>query len=133
VPTPGQPLPSQYYESQSGDFVRADITFLRQDFSINLPEKDAAPWPNEQRYDFVTRLRTVSPDEVARLPASSADFPQRDAVLYALRGLTGKDLGNSSALWRELLGTSAEKPKGETKSPALEKIAIPTPDPERSR
>lgn len=133
VPTPGEPLPLTYYESPFGDFVRADITFLRQDFSANLPVEDAEPWPNEQRFDFVTRLRTVSAGEVTDLLASSANYPQRDSVLYALRGLTGEDGGDSSALWRQLLGLSAGKPKGEKKSSALEKLTVSTPDTERAR
>lgn len=54
VPTPGQPLPRLYYSGQAGNFVRADTTFLRQDFSVNMPVEAAAPWPNEQRFDFVT-------------------------------------------------------------------------------
>jgi hypothetical protein len=132
VPTPGQPLPVQYYESQSGDFVRADITFLRQDFSVTLPEKAAAPWPNEQRFDFVTRLRTVPLNELAQLP-SSADYPQRNAVLYALRGLTGKDGGNSSVRWRELLGPIAVKSKDEKKSPELKKLGVSPTETDRSR
>jgi hypothetical protein len=133
VPTPGQPLPAQYYESEAGDFVRADVTFLRQDFSVQLPDKDAAPWPNDQRYDFVTRLRALTPNDLAHLPASSANYPQRDAVLYALRGLTGKDGGDSSIHWRELLGLVVEKPKGEKKSPVLEKIAISPAEAEHLR
>ncbi len=134
VPTPGQPLPVQaYYDSPDGDFVRADITFLRQDFSTNLPVEGASPWPDEQRFDFVTRVRTATPSEVAKLPASSAHFPQRDAVLYALRDLTGKDGGSSSARWRELLGLSTDRPKGERKNPALEHIAITPTERDRSR
>jgi hypothetical protein len=132
VPTPGEPLPVQYYESPGGHFVRADITFLRQDFSVNLPEESAGPWPREQRYDFVTRLRTLSPGELTDLPASGP-YPQRDAVLYALRGLTGKDGGDASARWRELVGSIAERPKGEQKSPALEMAPVSLIDPNRPR
>jgi hypothetical protein len=115
VPTPGEALPVQYYESQGGDFVRADITFLRQDFSVNLPESDTGPWPREQRYDFVTRL-------------PSGNYPQRGAVLSALRGLTGKDGGASSAHWRELLGPITAKRKGEQERPGLEKIPVSLAD-----
>jgi hypothetical protein len=108
VPTPGTALPSSngggYYEAPAGDFIRADITYLHQDFSANLPEKDAEPWPHEQRFDFVTRRRALAPSEMADISASPATYPQRDAVLYALRGITGKDGGTSSQKWRELLG-----------------------------
>jgi hypothetical protein len=104
VPAPGQPPPSLYYEAQNGDFVRADRTFLRQDFSVQLLDEDAGPWPREQRYAFVTRLRALSLGEMADLPAPSANYPQREAVLYALRGITGKDGGTTSQEWRERLG-----------------------------
>jgi hypothetical protein len=106
VPTPGEALPvaAAYYEAEKGNFVRADTTYLRQDFSVTLPTENAAPWPREQRYDFMTRLRTLSPGEATALAVPSRDYPQRDAVLYALRGLTGKDGDRSSARWREILG-----------------------------
>ena len=104
APTPGQPLPRLYYAGQKGNYVRADIAFLRQDFSVNLPVAAAAPWPSEQRFDFVTRVRPAKPEEMAKIAAKPGNYPQRDAVLYALRGLTGKDGGETSAQWRELLG-----------------------------
>jgi hypothetical protein len=124
VPTPGEALPSLYYESQGGDFVRAEITYLRQDFSINLPMEDAGPWPQEQRYDFVTRVRTLPPRQAAGLLGPSDTYPQRDAVLYTLRGLTGKDGGASSARWRDILGPITGKPRGEQDKPVLEKIPV---------
>ncbi len=112
VPTPGQPLPRLYYAGQAGNFVRADTTFLRQDFSVNLPVKAAAPWPDEQRFDFVTRVRRLKPEEIAQIADKPKnDYPQRDAVRYALRGLTGKDGGDSSETWRTLLGITKDKDK----------------------
>jgi hypothetical protein len=54
-------------------------------------------------------------------------------VLYALRGLTGKDGGDSSAGWRELLGSITEQPKEEKKRPALEKIAVSSINADRLR
>jgi hypothetical protein len=111
VPTPGKPLPRLYYAGQNGNFVRADTTFLRQDFSINLPVKAAAPWPDEQRFDFVTRVRQLKPEEAEIIAAEAkSDYPQRDAVRYALRGLTGKDGGETSESWRTLLGITKDKP-----------------------
>jgi hypothetical protein len=55
------------------------------------------------------------------------------AVLYVLRGLARKDGGDSSARWRELIGLATEKPRGEPKAPALEKIAVPTINTDRPR
>lgn len=108
VPTPGQPLPALYYAGQSGNFVRADITFLRQDFSVNLPVEAAAPWPSEQRFDFITRLRPARPEEMPEVAAKPGEYPQREAVLYALRGLTDKNGGDSSEKWRALLGIAKD-------------------------
>jgi hypothetical protein len=120
VPETGKPLPNLYYESQAGDFVRADITYLRQDFSLTFPTKDTGPWPREQRFDFVTRLRPAKSYEIDELRAPLTGYPQRDAVLYALRGITGKDGGDSSARWRELLGIAgAEKPSLPPTGPTL--------------
>jgi hypothetical protein len=139
VPTPGTPLPrstspgGNYYTGSQGDFVRADITLLHQDFSVVLPDKDVTAWPQEQRYDFVTRLRRASPEEIATTARMSGNYPQREAVLYALRGITGKDVGDSSTRWREVLGLIARKPVEERKSPPLDKIAVPAKDKESLR
>jgi hypothetical protein len=42
VPTPGKPLPSgvPYYASLRGPVIRADITYLKQDFSVSQPVPD---------------------------------------------------------------------------------------------
>ncbi len=109
VPTPGQPLPRLYYEGQEGNFVRADMTFLRPDFSVNLAVKVPGAWPSEQRFDFVTRVRPAKPEDMREIAFKQGRYPQRDAVLYALRGLTGKDGGESYTTWCELLGMAKSK------------------------
>jgi hypothetical protein len=135
VPTPGLPLPVAYYEGPApgSHFVRADISYLRQDFSVTLPDEHAAPWPRQQRFDFLTRLRTVSPGSVPARTESSSDYPQRGAVLYALRGLTGKDAGDSSTSWRKLLGLIGREPEGDRQGPALEKLTRSLADPNGPR
>ena len=89
VPTPGQPLPppftTPYYEGQNGLFVRTDITYIRQDFSVPQPVARAGNWPAHQRYDYVVRTRYPSKEELRREPP--ATFPQREAVRRALREL----------------------------------------------
>ncbi|HEY7312543.1 MAG TPA: HEAT repeat domain-containing protein [Gemmataceae bacterium] len=118
IPVPGVSLGNRYYAQPDpnldptaiGNIARADIIFLRQDFSVSLPVKDAGQWPSEQRFDFVARVRTLQPDEMAKIPvAPPGKYPQREAVLYALRNITGKDGGESSARWRELLELTDEK------------------------
>lgn len=111
VPTPGQPLPISYYGSRKGDFVRADITYLRQDFS--LMERVAKPdkWPEWQRFDYVVRTRELTAEEMAahrkklKSKPVASSYPQREAVLFALRELTGLNAGKTSADWYELLCT----------------------------
>jgi hypothetical protein len=66
IPTPGQKLPQVYYSERSrGDFVRADVVYLRQDFSVMLPVEDADPWPVMQRFDFFVRTRPATAEELA--------------------------------------------------------------------
>jgi len=92
IPTPGQPLPplTQYYESNEGIFVRADVTYLKQDFSVVQPVERPGAWPTMQRFDYVVRSRPVSFEEgeAAVKSAKRADtYPQREAVLYAIKEL----------------------------------------------
>src|SRR5262249_1751236 len=93
VPTPGLPLPAAYYGDRSGPttiFVRADITYLRQDFSLMQEVEQAKPWPAMQRFDFVIGGRDATPEEMARLEKKEkpATYRQREAVLWALKELT---------------------------------------------
>jgi hypothetical protein len=95
VPTPGQPVPppfsGAYYESRNGTFVRADITYLRQDFSVPQPVARHGNWPAHQRYDYLVRTRYATAAEQAAAKDEPATFPQRDAARWALRELTGKE------------------------------------------
>jgi HEAT repeat protein len=109
VPTPGRPLPApattpQYYERDAGAFVHADITYLRQDFSVMQPVRNPDPWPAYQRYDYLV-VRRPATEEERELAAQRAtrSCPQRDAALFALRALTGKDCGTTAVAWRRAL------------------------------
>jgi hypothetical protein len=110
VPTPGIPLRPVYYGSHrsAGDvFVRADVTYLRQDFSVMHDTMDARPWPERQRFDYLVRAREATTAEIAAHEAAPADkrlhYPQRKAVLFALKRLTGQNLGPRSEDWQQLL------------------------------
>lgn len=110
VPEKGQPVPVIYHESKEGTFVRADVVYLKQDFSLTRPVTDAAPWPTMQRLDYLTRQRELTKEEVKNLPSPKDEkappaYPQRQAVLWALRELTGEDAGDRSEDWhRRLIG-----------------------------
>jgi HEAT repeat protein len=105
--------------------IRADITYLRQDFSVSLPGTrdvvlprpaltvprpnptvpaalDTVPSPGP-RFDYLIRTRAASPAEKQGLAAlEGKDYPQRQAVLFALRELTGRDAGNDTLAWQDL-------------------------------
>ncbi len=126
VPVPGRPLPAapgtQYYH-QGVLFVRADVTYLRQDFSVMQAVAQPGPWPAHQRYDYMVQARRVSLKEAAWPRAEGVDrtsYPQREAVLFALRELTGQDLGKESAAWQRVL------PRGERLPVLADLAASPT-------
>jgi HEAT repeat protein len=90
--------------------VRSDIAFLRQDFSVQQP---VAPPPalavnapaQRLRLDYAVRTRRLSRKEADKLQglfAGRDSYPQREAVLFALRELTGKDAGPTTAAWQRL-------------------------------
>jgi hypothetical protein len=116
VPSEGMPLPppQEYYASKSpGAFVRAEVTYLRQDFSVTQPVEQTGSWPAYQRYDYLVSERPISahrhpqPKGKAREKVQEErTFPQRESALFALRELTGKDVGDDSAAWK-----AATRPK----------------------
>jgi HEAT repeat protein len=94
-------------------WVRADVTYLRQDFSILQTAQPGL----QKRFDYLVRRKSFSPleysqrrDQVTPLPI----YEQRRAVLFALRELTGKDSGFSTASWL------AHAPKPEPPAPPAE-------------
>jgi hypothetical protein len=108
VPVPGERLPRVYYSSQRGDFVRADVTYLRQDFSLMQRIAKPGRWPEWQRFDYLVRTRELTADELAAhrekpRPSRFVSYPQREAVRFALRELTGMDAGEEAADWQEVL------------------------------
>jgi HEAT repeat protein len=99
VPAAGQPLPpptaSQYYDNGT-IFVRADTTYLRQDFSVMQPAPRPNKWPEHQRFDYVVRVRPVGPKDATLYGEQRPDRKPgegREALLFVLRELTGKDPG----------------------------------------
>jgi hypothetical protein len=113
VPTPGERLPSRpsYYGGSDIHvdlLVRADVTYLRQDFSLLQKVADADPWPDLQRFDYLVRERVLTDEEAlayhGQLAAREEMSPYREAALNALRQLTGQDAGATAQAWREALG-----------------------------
>jgi hypothetical protein len=113
IPVPVKPLPvptaDGYAQSIVPDAaVRSDVTYLHPDFSLLLPVADTEPWPRLQRFDFVIRNVVLTAEQARVYEAKSQSktagaAPNRDAILAALRALTGVDRGNSAAEWRQAL------------------------------
>jgi hypothetical protein len=123
VPVPSDPLPapSQGYGNSIPDvFVRVDVTYLRQDFSLLLPVADANPWPEMQRFDFLVRSRVLTEEEAKAfeeklLPQEPGYVPpHRRAALAALRELTGRDTEPTAQAWRRLLSLPAPPRRAES-------------------
>ena len=113
VAVPGQQLPTPSQGGYRSDIpellIRLDVTYLRQDFSVSLPVKEAHPWPSNQRFDFFVRERTLTADEAeefrTKLTPKEAGVlsPYHKAAVGALRELTGKDAAPNAEAWRKLL------------------------------
>jgi sugar lactone lactonase YvrE len=107
VPRTDQTLPPafsrEYYASNEGTFVRADVTYLQQDFSLPMTVQRPGPWPSSQRFDFLVRERPATAEEEARKSAGPRPASEyRRAVFFALRELTGHDPGPTAEDWKRL-------------------------------
>ncbi len=117
VPLPDRELPSAsegYGRQASPDiFVRIDMTYLRQDFSLMMkmerPRQAEHRWPEMQRFDFFVRTRMVTAAEAADYEKQLAKQtpPNHAAAQYALRELTGQAPPDATPqAWRRLLKTA---------------------------
>jgi hypothetical protein len=96
IPESGKPLPLVYYTGSRGPSVRADVTYMKQDFSVTLPVENAHPWPENQRFDFLVRQRVISEREAKILNSPRRDgYPQLRAVQCALHELKTLDRAES--------------------------------------
>lgn len=88
-------------------FIRTDVTYLRQDFSMMMKVDNAKPWPEMQRFDFFVRTRHLTPEEAADCEKQLATVktpPSHAAAQYALRSLTGQEPADPTPqTWRRIL------------------------------
>jgi hypothetical protein len=74
--------------------VRADVTYLRQDFSVAFVRERGHLPRDSQRIDYVVRTRPATPEEISAEKQATdkpLQYPQRDAVLFALQKLESKN------------------------------------------
>src|SRR5262249_47586441 len=74
------------------------------DFTVVQPVANHGRlWPSDQRVDYVVRLRPVNTEGLRVWQDNLKDKrpvePQRASLLYALRQLTGEDLGPAPEDW----------------------------------
>ena len=113
-PSWDKPIPVAYYHGSKGAFVRADVTYLRQDFSVLQPVENNGPWPKEQRFDYLvqnkklnTRLATQAIGDISKQRNLN-----RESIVYALRELTGQRPANDSyETWKAILKKRKVKAK----------------------
>jgi hypothetical protein len=111
VPSEDEELPPSnsrvYYDVRRGNvsLVRANETYLRQDFTVLQPVDNSGKWPKMQRFDFLVRTRTLAPGEAPQqlepLPAGDAPSPHHRAALFALSRLMWTYLGPKPDDWRQ--------------------------------
>jgi hypothetical protein len=102
VTSAADPLPpgssDVYYAERRGvTLVRADITYLRQDFSLQQKVEDPGHWPEMQRFDFFVRTRELTEEEKIEKRKVGARPEFREAIATALRALTDRDHPMSAA------------------------------------
>lgn len=105
VPDPSKPLPPyfEFREPIPGLSVRADVTYLRQDFSLLQQVAGANPWPAMQRFDFLIRTRLLTDAEARAcqeefLRAGDAS-PYHQAALTALSALSVLSHRSDGTTW----------------------------------
>ncbi|MCI0354522.1 MAG: hypothetical protein L0099_05710, partial [Acidobacteria bacterium] len=88
-------------------FIRADVIYLKQDFSVLQPVPNHSKlWPPEQRYDYLVRFRVLSKEELHLLQDKLREFrpasAQRESLMFALRELTRENPGPAPQDWKQL-------------------------------
>jgi hypothetical protein len=82
-------------------FIRADITYLKQDYSVTLAINASGVLKGEQRYDLFVRERFATPADIAAALVRKNAGPtgRQKAAAFALRELTGQEPGVGRANW----------------------------------
>ena len=111
IPKWGQPLREQYYLPLNEAAVRADITYLRQDFSAIQRVKNSDPWPENQRFDYVVQARPISKELALNLQEEFKRRPDeyRAIVHGTLVSLTGEKANEPTfKAWQKIVAAKYE-------------------------
>ena len=104
--------------------IRADVQFVRQDFSVRFPVTHTFSAVQGLRFDYLIRTRPLKGAELQewkkrKPPLEPESYPQRDAVLYALRAVTGQDPGPTTDAWVQLYPHANAEAEGRRLAAAL--------------
>jgi hypothetical protein len=98
VPLRDREVPVVYYASRDKTIPLVDATtvYLRQDFSVLHEVKDAKPWPEVQRFDYLVRTRPLRAEEIpkkkgAKAIPSAFIYPQREVIQELVAALACKE------------------------------------------
>jgi HEAT repeat protein len=107
--------------------IRADVQFLKQDFSVSFPVGIPGVEVQGLRFDYLIATRLLKGAELREWKEQSATvpstYPQREAALFALRALTGKDVGPTTEAWVQQFPNANAEAEGVRLSAALLKAA----------
>jgi hypothetical protein len=108
-------------------WIRADVQFLRQDFSVTFPVGLPGVGVDGLRFDFLVATRPLKGAELRawkqQPPPEPTAYPQREATLFALCALTGKDVGPTTEAWVQLFPRADAEAEGMRLSAALRRAA----------
>lgn len=118
VPAAEEPLPpassAVYYSPRGGvTIVRADVTYLRQDFSIRQKVDEPGKWSEMQRFDFLVRTREATPKDASLSEKAGAAY--KAAILEALEALTGQTAAPTAQAWREAVTRTVQRVEAKVK------------------
>ncbi len=103
--------------------IRADVQFVRQDFSVTFPVRPVFDLLQGRRIDFVVRTRQLKGEELREYrkqeQSPTKNYPQRDATLTALKAVTGRDAGPTTDAWVKLYPHAGAEAEGLRISEAL--------------
>ena len=93
---------SSGFFSQPNTFVRVDITYLKQDYSVLVRAPESGSLWREHRYDLFVRERFATSEDFAAAATrrKTGHTGQQRAAAFALRELTGQAAGPAAVNWR---------------------------------
>jgi hypothetical protein len=92
------------------------VQFLRQDFSVTFPFGQPGGAMDGLRFDYLVGTQPLRAAELRdwnkRPRPEPTAYPQRESTLFALRALSGKDVGPTTEAWLQLFPSANAEAQG---------------------